>query len=67
MKFKYTREELQEALKDVKQFILMTKDTPNGTPKRLLIFRDLLKKELIIKNHTPHKLEELKHFKEKER
>lgn len=40
----YTKKQLQEALNDFKDFIKMTKN--KGTPIRLVIVRDLIKKEL---------------------
>ena len=41
---KYTKKELQESLLDFEEFVKMTESTV--TPKRLIIARDLIKKEL---------------------
>jgi len=40
----YTLEELKEALEDYEQFINVTKQI--GSPKRLIIARDLIKEEI---------------------
>lgn len=43
---KYSKKELEKALEDFEKFIKMTKNSPDGTPRRLLIARDLIRIEL---------------------
>lgn len=48
----YTQEQLQEALNDFNHFINMLTDTSQGAPERLLIARDLIKKEIQDETRT---------------
>ncbi len=43
---KYTLEELKKALADFELFINQTSTLPKGTPIRLIIARDCIKKQL---------------------